>query len=102
MEMLQEDSTIKDVERVGLLPLAKILEVAPFISLTAMGVNEMPDKHVAKSMRAYQLFCKKFWPSHKDDKEATFRSFDKSSIDRKVEFSPCSLHQILRKLLYTY
>lgn len=86
MEMLQEDSTIKDVERVGLLPLAKILEVAPFISLTAMGVNEMPDKHVAKSMRAYQLFCKKFWPSHKDDKEATFRSFDESSIDRKVEF----------------
>lgn len=86
MEQLQADSTIEDIERVGLLPLVKILEVSPFISLTAIGINEMPDKHVAKSMNAYQLFCQKFWPNHKDDKEATFRSFDESSIDRKVEF----------------
>lgn len=86
MEKLPENPSIEDAEKEGLLPLIHILQKAPLISLTAIGVNEMPDKHVANSMKAYQNFCDAFWPGHTDDFEATHREFDSHSQVRKVAF----------------
>lgn len=90
MEQLPENPSIEDAERVGLLPLVHILQKSPLISLTALGVNEMPDKHVANSMIAYERFCDKFWPGHNDDIEATHRSFDELSTERKINFKELS------------
>lgn len=71
MEELSSTSTLEDVKRVGLLPLVDLLQSGS-VCLTAIGVNEMPDIWVEKSMAAYQNFCHQFWPSHIDDPEATF------------------------------
>lgn len=86
MEQLPDNPTIEDADRVGLLPLVNILQNSPLISLTALGVNEMPEKYIANSMRAYRTFCDTFWPGHKDDTEATHRTFDDHSTNRKVDF----------------
>ncbi len=45
MEELTEDATVRDVEAVGLLPLYEILQNG-MISLTCIGINEMPDWRV--------------------------------------------------------
>jgi hypothetical protein len=90
MEQLPENPSIEDAEKVGLLPLVHILQKSPLISLTALGVNEMPDKYISNSMRAYQNFCDKFWPGHADDLEATFRAFDETSTVQKVDFKKLS------------
>jgi hypothetical protein len=86
MEMLPEGAGLKEVEDVGLLPLVKILQTG-MVSLTAIGVNEMPDLWVNNAHTAYEKFCRKFWPWHKDDPEATFRSYDDNSTDKKVKFN---------------
>jgi len=85
MEQLNENSTIDDVEEVGLLPLCQILQNG-MVSLSAIGINEMPDWYVENAHAAYQLFCRKFWPGHKDDKDATFREYDPNNYNRKIVF----------------
>lgn len=85
MEQLPLNPTEQDAEQVGLLPLIQILQRAP-IAMTAIGLNEMPDCHVAGAKLAYERFCSTFWPDHKDDIDATHRAYDESSTDRKVEF----------------
>ncbi|MDU7381629.1 MAG: hypothetical protein E7L09_25130 [Enterobacteriaceae bacterium] len=65
MEELSSTSTLEDVKRVGLLPLVNLLQSGN-VCLTAIGVNEMPDIWVEKSMMAYQNFCHRFWPGHID------------------------------------
>ncbi|MEZ9120740.1 hypothetical protein AB4098_00720 [Vibrio cyclitrophicus] len=89
MEELSSSSTREDAEAVGLLPLIELLESAP-VSLTAIGVDEMPDWRVQRAMDAYQNFCQKFWPNHRDDFEATMRAFDPDSENKKVVFSQLS------------
>lgn len=89
MEELSEDATIKDVEDVGLLPLYEILNNG-IVGLTCIGVNEMPDWRVKNAKAAYERFCRKFWPGHNDDKEATDRLYDPQCRERKVKFSELS------------
>ncbi|MFT3800302.1 MAG: hypothetical protein QM766_03710 [Burkholderiaceae bacterium] len=86
MEQLPSEPTLQDAEAVGLLPLVQILQNAP-VALCAIGVNEMPDCRVAGAKRAYERFCAAFWPGHQDDVDATDRTYDPSSTDRKIEFS---------------
>ncbi|EHJ8867917.1 hypothetical protein KB757_000286 [Escherichia coli] len=85
MEELSTNSTLEDVRRVGLLPLVELLQSGTVL-LTAIGVNEMPDIWVEKSMAAYQNFCHLFWPGHIDDPEATFRDYNPDSENPKVDF----------------
>lgn len=85
MEDLTEESTIEDVEAVGLLPLYEILQKG-MVSLTCIGVNEMPDWRVRNAHAAYERFCRKFWPEHKDDKDATYREYNPECKERKVKF----------------
>ncbi|WP_324030618.1 hypothetical protein [Aeromonas caviae] len=85
MERLPLNPTIDDVEKVGLLPLVNLLQSGNF-SLAAIGMNEMPDRHVENCYVAYESFCKKFWPAHKDDVEATHREYDSNSTDKKMKF----------------
>lgn len=85
MEELTEDATVQDVEEVGLLPLYQILQTGN-VSLTCIGVNEMPDWRVQNAHAAYERFCRKFWPGHQDDKDATYREYDLKSKERKVKF----------------
>ncbi|EOI1438666.1 hypothetical protein ACMW09_002591 [Cronobacter malonaticus] len=85
MEELSATSTLEDVQRVGLLPLVDLLH-AGNICLTAIGVNEMPDVWVEKSMAAYQNFCYRFWPGHTDDPEATFRDYTPENKKKKIFF----------------
>ncbi|WP_323942917.1 hypothetical protein [Aeromonas hydrophila] len=85
MEDLTEESTIKDVEAVGLLPLYEILQKG-MVSLTCIGINEMPDWRVRNAHAAYERFCRKFWPGHKDDKDATYREYNPECKERKVKF----------------
>lgn len=85
MEKLSSTATLDDVQRVGLLPLVKLLNTAP-VCLTAIGLNEMPDSWVEKSIKAYQNFCRLFWPSHVDDPEATFRDYSSDPEKNKVIF----------------
>ena len=82
MEELPDNASIEDVKAVGLLPLVEFLQLGS-VSLTAIGVDEMPDWRVQKAMESYQKFCQKFWPGHKDDVEATFRNFDPESVNKK-------------------
>ncbi|WP_096911545.1 MULTISPECIES: hypothetical protein [Acinetobacter] len=89
MEELTEDATVRDVEAVGLLPLYEILQNG-MISLTCIGINEMPDWRVKNAEIAYERFCRKFWPGHKNDKEATRRKYDPESKERKVKFAELS------------
>lgn len=89
MEELSDNASIEDVKEVGLLPLVELLQHGS-VSLTAIGVDEMPDWRVQKAMESYQKFCQKFWPGHKDDVEATFRNFDPESMNKKVIFSELS------------
>lgn len=86
MEELPEEATVKDVEEVGLLPLYEILN-SGMVSLTCIGLNEMPDWRVEGARAAYERFCRKFWPGHQDDKDATFRPYDPNSKERKVKFT---------------
>ncbi len=85
MEELSSNSTLDDVKNVGLLPLVDLLQSGE-VCLTAIGVNEMPDSWVEKSMTAYQNFCNRFWPGHTDDYEATFRSYNPEATNKKVNF----------------
>lgn len=85
MEMLPPDPSLDAVKEVGLLPLVDILQSAP-VALSAIGINEMPDKYVSRARAAYEKFCAKFWPSHKDDVEATQRDYDAESDAKTVEF----------------
>ncbi|EBG7565448.1 hypothetical protein Q3Y86_001663 [Salmonella enterica] len=89
MEELSSTSTLEDVKRVGLLPLVDLLQSGS-VCLTAIGVNEMPDIWVEKSMAAYQNFCHQFWPSHIDDPEATFRDYSPDAKEKKVLFQELS------------
>lgn len=82
MERLPLNAAIDDVEKVGLLPLVNFLQNGNF-SLAAIGMNEMPERHVENSYVAYENFCKKFWPAHNDDVESTHREYDSSSTDKK-------------------
>ncbi|WP_236692117.1 hypothetical protein [Pseudomonas fildesensis] len=87
MEELPANPSRAAAEAVGLLPLVEFLERAPGVALTAMGTHEMPENRVAKAKRAYENFCATFWPSHRDDVEASHREFDEASTDRWVEFT---------------
>ncbi|WP_370607113.1 hypothetical protein [Pantoea ananatis] len=89
MEELSPTSTLDDVERVGLLPLVDLLQNGE-VSLTAIGVNEMPDLWVKKSITAYHNFCNLFWPGHVDDPDATSRKYDPTSKKSKVCFKELS------------
>ncbi|MCT4715594.1 hypothetical protein MUA01_11515 [Enterobacteriaceae bacterium H18W14] len=89
MEELSSTSTLEDVRRVGLLPLVELLQTGE-VCLTAIGVNEMPDSWVAKSMAAYQNFCRLFWPGHVDDPDATFRDYSSDPEKNKVLFQELS------------
>ncbi|EOY5417924.1 hypothetical protein ACP6OW_002428 [Cronobacter turicensis] len=89
MEELSATSTLEDVQRVGLLPLVDLLHTGN-ICLTAIGVNEMPDVWVEKSMAAYQNFCYRFWPGHTDDPEATFRNYTPENKEKKICFQELS------------
>lgn len=86
MEQLPENASISDVGKVGLLPLVQLLQSGQWLSLTAIGVNEMPDWHVKKAMNAYQRFCNRFWPGHIDDYEATFREYNPDAENENVLF----------------
>lgn len=86
MEKLPPKPTILDAEANGLLPLVRILQSAP-VALSAIGINEMPDRHVISARQGYERFCAAFWPGHKDDVEATHRSFDGNSNQRQIEFT---------------
>lgn len=86
MEQLPDNPSLADAEDVGLLPLIRILQQAPGISLAAVGFDEMPDKYIAQSIKAYQNFCDQFWPEHQDDIEASYRNFDPCSTNKKVDF----------------
>lgn len=89
MEQLPMNPTLDDVANVGLLPLANILQRAP-VALSAIGLNEMPDRWVASARAAYERFCTKFWPGHIDDVEATHRGYDETSSARKIDFKNLS------------
>ncbi len=89
MENLAEDATIEDVKAVGLLPLFEILQKG-MVSLTCIGINEMPDWRVRSAHAAYERFCRKFWPGHQDDKDATYRQYDPECKERKVKFGDLS------------
>jgi len=88
MEELDNSATIDDVKRVGLLPLVEILKEP--VTITAIGVNEMPDKWVAGARTAFERFCSNFWPGHSHDVEATERSFDLLSTARNIQFRDLS------------
>jgi hypothetical protein len=62
-----------------------ILQTA-HVALSAIGINEMPDKYVSGAKAAYEKFCARFWPGHKDDIEATQRDYDADSDAKSVEF----------------
>lgn len=85
MEMLSSNSTLIDVERVGLMPLVELLQTGE-VCMTAIGVNEMPDKWVERAMAAYNNFCNIFWPGHSDDPEATYRDYIPDSNSKQVIF----------------
>lgn len=89
MEMLPPDPSLDDVKEVGLLPLVDILQSAP-VALSAIGINEMPDKYVSRARAAYEKFCAKFWSSHQDDIEATQRDYDANSVAKTIEFNELS------------
>lgn len=89
MEELLPTSTLEDVERVGLLPLVDLLQKGD-VCLTAIGIHEMPDIWVEKSRAAYQNFCRRFWPGHIDDPNATFRHYCPDSQKKKVDFKSLS------------
>lgn len=86
MEKLSENSTLSDVQDVGLLPLVDILNSGGVVSLSAIGVHEMPDLYIKNAKIAYQIFCKRFWPQHKNDIEATDIKYDENCIESKVNF----------------
>lgn len=86
MEDLSQSATLDDVEAVGLLPLYHLLHHGR-VALSAIGIHEMPDRKVEGARRAYYRFCKKFWPGHVDDHEATSRAFDPHATAAKVRFS---------------
>ncbi|MGQ4206701.1 hypothetical protein [Bordetella bronchiseptica] len=87
MEQLPLEPTLEDAEKVGLLPLVQILTKAPFVALSAIGLNEMPDCRVEGAKLAYERFCAVFWSGHKNDIHATHRTYDTESTVRKIEFS---------------
>ncbi|EOV2221028.1 TPA: hypothetical protein L3996_002513 [Pseudomonas aeruginosa] len=89
MEELPANPTLAEAEAVGLLPLVEILQSAP-VALTPMGIHEMPDRYVENARRAYESFCATFWPTHKDDADATYRTIDENSTDRWVDFTKLS------------
>jgi len=89
MEKLSENSTLQDVEGVGLLPLVEILNNC-HVALTAIGLNEMPDLHVKKARLAYERFCRKFWSTHKDDLDATYRHYNENSESKRISFEQLS------------
>lgn len=86
MERLPQDANIEDAAAVGLLPLVRILQSAP-VALSAIGINEMPDRYVAGARRAYEQFCATFWPGHKNDAAATHRVIATNSDEKNIEFS---------------
>ncbi len=89
MEELPLHASDEDAKKVGLMPLVELLRYGS-VALTAIGINEMPDIHVNKALRAYQAFCNQFWPQHTDDIEATFRDVNTLSEDKKVTFTELS------------
>ena len=86
MEMLSSTADLKEVEDVGLLPLVNLLNTG-LVTLTAIGINEMPNCRVMKAKEAYEFFCSKFWPGHKNDPLATQREYDENSVQQKIKFS---------------
>lgn len=86
MERLPEHPTIDDAASVGLLPLVELLQKNVPVALSAIGINEMPDKWVAGARSAYERFCTTFWPGHTNDTEATCREYDENSKAKRVNF----------------
>ncbi|MFL1551867.1 hypothetical protein ACI77I_22720 [Pseudomonas sp. D47] len=86
MEDLTEAATVEDVERVGLLPLYRLLNEGK-VALSGIGVHEMPEWRVSTAQHAYERFCRKFWPAHKDDTEATQRPYDTNAAEQRVTFT---------------
>lgn len=87
MEKLPRNPTLEDAKEVGLLPLVHILQNSP-VCLTAIGINEMPDDKVTRAKLAYENFCANFWPSHKNDIEATHRTLVKTdSLSSLMNFN---------------
>lgn len=86
MESLTEAATIEDVEKVGLLPLYRLLNEGA-VALSGIGVHEMPEWRVSTAHQAYERFCSKFWPAHKDDIEATWRAYDDAAPVQRVIFT---------------
>lgn len=78
MEKLSQESTIEDVKSLGLYPLYIILNKSPNIFLCPFGIHEMPGINISKARESYELFCKKFWPTHIDDPRATSLKYDKN------------------------
>lgn len=92
MEQLPNEPTLKNVDNVGLMPLVALLNTCP-VALTAMGVNEMPDRYVKSAQLAYESFCHHFWPGHKDDYQATQRQANLVNESKKVDFRQLSIKQ---------
>ena len=85
MESLTENSTLDDVDEVGLYPLYRILNECPNVLLASLGTIEMPGSKVAYANYSYELFCKKFWENSRNTPDAIYRDFDE--LEKKVEFS---------------
>ena len=85
MENLSIKPTMDEVIEQGLLPLVEILQKGN-VCLTAIGIHERPHNKVAKAKLAYENFCANFWPNHRNDVEATHRTYDETSTDRNVNF----------------
>jgi len=85
MESLTENSTLDDVDKVGLYPLYRILNECPNVLLASLGTIEMPGSKVSYANYSYELFCKKFWENSRNTPDAIYRDFDE--LEKKVEFS---------------
>lgn len=84
MESLTENSTLDDVDEVGLYPLYRILNECPNVLLASLGTIEMPGSKVSNANYSYELFCKKFWENSRNTPDAIYRDFDE--LEKKVEF----------------
>lgn len=85
MESLTENSTLDDVDEVGLYPLYRILNECPNVLLASLGTIEMPGSKVSYANYSYELFCKKFWENSLNTPDAIYRDFNE--LEKKVEFS---------------
>lgn len=112
MEKLNENSTLEDVKNLGLYPLYLILKESPNIYLCPLGVHEMPGSRIAEARRGYELFCKKFWPTHINDPRATSLIYDGAqdeinfhdlSEDKKYIYGSWYLtYLLIQKIIHCY